>query len=147
MNVDLCLSDGAMDEAKKKPQEQVRRTVLVVEDDSDVAAVTAAQLEDFGHVVRIARSPAEALQLLRSGASFDVVFSDIVLPGEMSGFQLARAIRTEFPDMPVLLMTGFSATYEVAQIRQFETIAKPFDAATVAARLAQLIRAGPAGRN
>jgi len=65
----------------------------------------------------------------------------------MGGFQLARAIRTEFPDIPVLLMTGYSATYEVAQIRQFETIAKPFDAATVAARLAQLIGAWPAGRN
>ncbi len=136
-----------MDEAKEEPQDRVRLTVLVIEDDADVAAVTAAQLEEFGHVVRVTRSATEALQLLRSRAAFDAVFSDIVLPGEMGGFQPARAIRAEFPDIPVLLMTGYSATYEVAQIRQFETIAKPFDAATVAARLAQLIGAWPAGRN
>jgi DNA-binding response OmpR family regulator len=116
-----------------------RRTVLVVEDDLVLTEITAAKLDESGFVVRLARSAEDALTVLRSGEAIDAVFSDVVLPGDMSGLQLARTVAAEFPTIAVLLTTGFSAAFDVAQIRGLETVAKPYDYAEVAARLTQLI--------
>jgi len=116
-----------------------RRTVLVVEDDLVLTEITAAKLGQSGFVVRLARSAEDALTVLRSGDAIDAVFSDVVLPGDMSGLQLARTVAAEFPTIAVLLTTGFSAAFDVAQVRGLETLAKPYDYDEVAARLAQLI--------
>jgi len=116
-----------------------RRTVLVVEDDPVLTEITAAKLGDSGFVVHHARSAEDALIVLRSGRAVDAVFSDVVLPGDMSGLQLARTVAAEFPTTAILLTSGFSASFDVAQIRGLETLAKPYDHAEVAARLTRLI--------
>lgn len=116
-----------------------RDKILLVEDDPVQADITAAKLDEAGFVVQLARSAEEALNVLRSGLSIQAVFSDVVLPGDTSGFQLARTVRAEFPATAVLLTTGFSAAFDVARIRGIETIAKPYDYAEVAARLTQMI--------
>jgi len=77
--------------------------------------------------------------MLKRGSRIDAVFSDIVMPGGMNGFQLAYTLRKEFPDVPVLLTTGFSAAADVAQIRGIEIIAKPYDPDKVTSQLAKLI--------
>jgi two-component system, NtrC family, sensor kinase len=117
-----------------------RGNVLVVEDDPVLADITVAKLGTSGFVVRHARSAEDALSILRSGDSVDAVFSDVVLPGDMSGLQLARTVAAEFPAMAILLTSGFSAAFDVAQIRGLETLAKPYDYDEVADRLAQLIK-------
>lgn len=120
-------------------QANLRQTVLLVEDDPVLIEITAAQFNDSGFVVHRAHSAEEALAVLRGGQAIDAVFSDVVLPGEMSGLQLARAVAAEFPAVAVLLTSGFSAAFDVAQVRGLETIAKPYDYAEVADRLARLI--------
>jgi PAS domain S-box-containing protein len=114
-------------------------TVLLIEDDLSLAELTSALLEHAGYTVKVAHSAAAALNMLKRGSHIDAVFSDIVMPGGMNGFQLARTLRKEFPDVPVLLTTGFSGAADVAQIRGIEIIAKPYDPDKVTSQLAKLI--------
>lgn len=116
-----------------------RSQVLLVEDDPVLTEIAAAKLDDAGFGVHLARTAEDALAVLRAGARIDAVFSDVVLPGDASGLQLARTIRTEFPTTAVLLTTGFTSAFDVAQIRGLETVAKPYDYGEVATRLAQMI--------
>ncbi len=114
-------------------------TVLLIEDDLSLAELTSALLEHAGYTVKVAHSAAAALNMLKRGSRIDAVFSDIVMPGGMNGFQLARTLRKEFPDVPVLLTTGFSGAADVAQIRGIEIIPKPYDPDKVTSQLAKLI--------
>ncbi|CAM3366853.1 ATP-binding protein [Bordetella flabilis] len=81
--------------------------VLLVEDDNEVAALTMEMLMQLGYEVTRTASPAAALGALADGRSIDVVFSDIMMPGGMSGVQLAREIRKRRADLPVVLTTGY----------------------------------------
>jgi CheY-like chemotaxis protein len=81
--------------------------VLVVDDDPLVVASTAAMLEDVGHVVIEALSGTRALELLRQDASVDVVVTDHAMPG-MTGAELARQISQNWPQLPVILATGYA---------------------------------------
>jgi CheY-like chemotaxis protein len=81
--------------------------VLVVDDDPLVVASTAAMLEDAGHVVTEALSGARALDMLRLGAEVDVVVTDHAMPG-MTGAELARQMRQQWPRLPVILATGYA---------------------------------------
>jgi signal transduction histidine kinase len=80
--------------------------VLVVDDNEDVGIFAETLLEEIGYKVRRASSGEEALALARSEA-FDLVFTDVVMPG-MSGLQLADTLKAERPALPVILTTGFS---------------------------------------
>jgi len=100
-------------------------TVLVVEDNPEVGNVSALLLEQLGcRVLRVAR-PDAALAVLAAGAEVDLVFSDIVMPGDMDGLALARAIRAERPDLPVLLATGYSSAAERVGC-EFPILRKPY---------------------
>ncbi len=84
--------------------------VLVVEDNAEVGAFSTQILQDLGYETTWAASGADALALLRRGrARFDVVFSDVVMPG-MDGVELGREIRRRHPGMPVVLTSGYTAT-------------------------------------
>jgi PAS domain S-box-containing protein len=125
--------------APEMPADSGQGTVLLVEDDLAVAELTAALLAHSGYAVRIAHSGAAAMQVLRSGDAIDAVFSDIVMPGGMDGIALGRAIRAEFPAMPVLLTTGFSTAAATGADAGVEIIAKPYDPVDVTALLARMI--------
>ena len=81
--------------------------MLVVEDNPDVAGVMVSMLEQLGYQVQEVRDPGAALEATER-QSFDLVVSDIVMAGSMDGFELARALRERKPDLPVLLVTGYS---------------------------------------
>ena len=81
--------------------------VLVVDDDSLVLSSTAAMLDDLGFTVTEASSGEQALEMLESGAIFDVILTDQAMPG-MTGVQLYMAIRKRWPDLPVILGTGYA---------------------------------------
>ena len=81
--------------------------VLVVDDDSLVLSSTAAMLDDLGYAVTEASSGEQALALLESGVIFDVILTDQAMPG-MTGVQLYVAIRKRWPDLPVILGTGYA---------------------------------------
>ncbi|HEY2661789.1 MAG TPA: PAS domain S-box protein [Caulobacteraceae bacterium] len=81
--------------------------VMLVDDDSLVLTSTAALLEDLGHFVLPAASGAEALEALKLHADIDVVITDYAMP-QMNGVELARSIRIERPQMPVIIATGYA---------------------------------------
>jgi DNA-binding NtrC family response regulator len=97
-----------------------------VEDNSEVADVTGALLEQIGYRVLRALNAAEALRLLQSGNRIDLVFSDIVMPNGMNGIHLAQEVSEHHPQIGVLLTTGYSDVAAAAETR-FPILRKPFE--------------------
>jgi signal transduction histidine kinase/CheY-like chemotaxis protein len=120
-------------------------TVLVVEDDPDVADLAVQMISALGYTVRATPTARLALELLRQGEPIDVVFSDIMMPGGMNGVELGRAVRAHFPRVGVLLTTGFSDAAPGAVDQGFRLITKPYHAREVRIALAALI--GELGRD
>ena len=113
--------------------------VLLVEDDDDVADVLKNMLKMIGYRADHVRDGVTALALLLSGQRFDIVFSDIIMPGGMSGLDLARKVRQHFPRLPILLSSGYArATGEVYR-EGFDIIAKPYGADSLAEALRRTI--------
>src|SRR5262249_60803080 len=81
-------------------------TILAVDDDAMVLMTTVAMLEDLGHTVFEAYSGHEALEILRREDSIDLVVTDQAMP-KMAGTEFAKVIKDEWPDIPVLLATGY----------------------------------------
>jgi PAS domain S-box-containing protein len=106
--------------------EQAQGTVLLVEDSRDVADVTTTMVEQLGYRVVRAENAAEALRHLQQGVQVDLVFSDVVMPGTMSGIGLAETCRERYPTVPVLLTTGFTDAVQAADGR-FDILRKPFE--------------------
>jgi PAS domain S-box-containing protein len=100
-------------------------TILLVEDNPDVAAASAGLLEQLGYAVRWV-SNAEAALAEIDGNAIDLVFSDIVMPGKMDGLALAQAIRTKYPRLPILLATGYSDTLRRTSLG-FQILRKPYE--------------------
>ncbi len=86
-----------------------RETILVVEDEEEVLAVTAESLRELGYHVRTAVNAAQALALLRGDQPIDVLFSDVIIPGGTDGAQLAVEARRLRPALKVLLTSGYTA--------------------------------------
>jgi len=82
------------------------RRLLLVEDDANVAAVAVDLLEGFGFKVRLAETGEAALAAL-AGTPFDLMLTDVVMPGGMSGVDLARRAAREWPDMRIALTSGY----------------------------------------
>jgi CheY-like chemotaxis protein len=82
-------------------------TILAVDDDALVLINTVTMLEDFGHTVFEAYSGNEALEILEREDSIDLVVTDQAMP-KMTGTELAKIIRNKWPDIPVLLATGYA---------------------------------------
>ncbi|NJC40555.1 signal transduction histidine kinase/ActR/RegA family two-component response regulator [Brevundimonas alba] len=100
--------------------------LLLVEDDDAVAAGVGHMLDDLGYThVRVA-SAAEALEVLEQDPGFDLIFSDMVMPGEMDGLGLAQEVRRRLPATPVLLTTGFSEAASAATGEAFRLLPKPY---------------------
>jgi PAS domain S-box-containing protein len=111
-------------------------TVLLVEDNPEVASVSANLLEQLGYVVcRVPDAEAALRELERN--SVDLVFSDIVMPGKMDGLGLARRLREIRPDLPVLLATGYSDA--AANVRgDFSILRKPYEIHQLSEAIAKL---------
>jgi PAS domain S-box-containing protein len=100
--------------------------VLVVEDNPEVAEVAAGLLELLGSEPRVVSSAEAALRALQEGERPDLMFSDIVMAGDMDGLALARRVRAEWPDLPILLTSGYSQNAEnVGQ--EFIILPKPYE--------------------
>ncbi|HML12252.1 MAG TPA: PAS domain S-box protein [Xanthobacteraceae bacterium] len=110
-------------------------TVLVVEDNDDVRAVAVSLLEQLGYRTAAVESAAAALARLAAGEIPDAIFTDVVLPGEMDGLALARAVRERHPDVPTVLTTGYAKIFETEP--EFPVLRKPYQITA----LARVIRA------
>jgi DNA-binding NtrC family response regulator len=126
------------------PAKSGTETVLLVEDDESLLAITAANLADLGYRSLLAPNAAAALRILEGSELIDVLFSDVVLPGEMNGMQLALVARRLRPAMKVLLTSGYAAAALVTQ-KGFDVtiplLQKPYRIEEVARRFRGLANA------
>jgi len=99
-------------------------TALLVEDNPEVAEVTAGLLEELGFRVQVAGNAQAALEAADS-RGFDLLLSDIVMPGAMNGLALARTLRQRHPHLPIVLVTGYSDTAAAAE-GEFAVLRKPY---------------------
>jgi CheY-like chemotaxis protein len=128
---------GSLPAAQANTEEK-RRKVLVVEDDPDVAEVAVAVIESLGHEVEVCAEAASALARVKQARNFDLVFSDIVMPG-MNGIELAEAIQNIFPNLPVLLATGYSNAALAPGALRFPVLAKPYSVQELSRRIGQMM--------
>jgi signal transduction histidine kinase/CheY-like chemotaxis protein len=118
--------------------EQESSSILVVEDNAEVGAFAEALLSELGHKITRASSGEEALELARTD-HFDIVFSDVVMPG-MGGLKLAEILAEEKPDLPVVLATGYSQDIADTGAGGRPVILKPYRLATLAEALSDALR-------
>ena len=113
-------------------------TVLLVDDNPEVAAVSTSLLEQLGYTVRrVANAEAALREIERDG--IDLVFSDIVMPGKMDGLSLARHLKTMRPQLPILLATGYSDA--AVNVRgDFPILRKPYEIHQLSQAIAKLPR-------
>src|SRR5665213_877239 len=102
-------------------------TVLLVEDNADVAEVGADYLRQLGFQVRSVANAQAAIAALRLDANVVLVFSDILMPGGKNGLDLALEINERLPGIPVLLTTGYSASAQEAVRQGVVVLQKPYD--------------------
>ncbi len=112
------------------------RRVLVVDDDPLICAATAGILEDLGHSVIEAPSGRRALDMLVRGTKVDLVLTDHAMPG-MTGAELARQIRTAWPDLPIILATGY-ADLPNGEDPGLPRLSKPYMQEELAAQIARV---------
>jgi PAS domain S-box-containing protein len=111
-------------------------TVLLVEDNPDVATASTGLLEQLGYSVRWVSDAEMALKEIANDG-IDLVLSDIVMPGKLDGLGLARAIRLKHPDLPILLATGYSEAAQSAQA-DFPILRKPYQIHELSQALSEL---------
>ncbi len=129
-----------------QPPEDDAGTVLLVEDNADVAEVGAGYLRQLGFKVRSVANAQAAIAALRLDANVDLVFSDILMPGGMNGLDLAREIAERFPGIPVLLATGYSASAQDAVRHGVVVLQKPYDLEGLRRNIREAMDGGKAPR-
>ena len=112
------------------------KRILLVEDDPSLNDLVSEMLEEHGSQVLRATNGAEALTLFERNA-VDAALSDMVMPGEIDGLDLARKLREKRAGIPIVLMTGYSAAAAPAAAEGFAVLRKPFTLAALASCLAQ----------
>jgi signal transduction histidine kinase/DNA-binding response OmpR family regulator len=117
--------------------------VLVVEDDASVLTVTVDTLEGLGYRVATAPDARTALEMLDGDTGFDLLFSDVVMPGGLNGLELARAVRERRPELKVLLTSGYVGDQTPIVEAGFPLIDKPFERGELAAKLREVLGAPP----
>ena len=113
--------------------------VLVVEDNSLVRVIIADFLESAGFGVIQAVDGAAALGVLESGADFNVLFSDVQMPGPIDGVGVAMLMREQRPDMPIVLTSGHGTPEALPAGGRF--ISKPYDNRKVVTLLHEMVAA------
>jgi PAS domain S-box-containing protein len=113
--------------------------VLVVEDNEDVGRFSTELLQDLGYAIKWAANAGEALATLAEDEfAFDLVFSDVIMPG-MNGVELATVIRERYPGLPVVLTSGYSSVLADNAHRGFELIQKPYSVEALSRTLRKAI--------
>jgi CheY-like chemotaxis protein len=102
-----------------------------------VAELADALLSELGYDPRVVHSANEALARLSCESDFDLVFTDVIMPGGLSGLELATKVRERYPEMPILLTTGYSDKLG-GDLSQFPLLPKPYDFEALDSALALL---------
>ena len=105
-----------------------------------MADLAAGMFEELGFAPMIVHSAREALDRLNNGHRPALVFSDIVMPGGITGLELARKVRDRYPELPILLTTGYSE--QVSGSHGFEVLPKPYELSLLSAGVQKVLKQG-----
>ena len=119
------------DGSGERPHWNGHGVILLVEDNAEIADVSRSNLEELGYRVLHAPNATAAMDIVERDRTIDLVFSDIVMPGPMSGLDLARTLRKLRPGLPVVLTTGYSSALQSATPEGFTLLTKPYDLASL----------------
>ncbi|WFU34402.1 PAS domain S-box protein [Bradyrhizobium brasilense] len=123
--VDIADHHADTVDASKRLQTAKRFRVLVVDDEKAVLRSMVRMLDVLGYATLSAESGGEALRMLASNQEIDLVLADLAMP-EMSGGELAKAIRAMLPTLPIILITGYSDRPVPNELNDLRIILKPF---------------------
>jgi CheY-like chemotaxis protein len=112
-----------------------RGSALLVEDDREVSALAREMLSSLGFAVTHVASADAALGALADSRTVDVVLSDVMMPGGVTGLELAREIRRRYSDLPVILTTGYVESLSDMGDGEFGLLLKPYTLEGLAAAL------------
>ncbi len=115
--------------------------ILVVEDDPEVRGIAVAQLVGLGYETLQTEDGRAALELLATSSPIDLVLSDVVLPGGMSGPEMCTRARGRLPHLKYLFMSGYAVTPEGTLPEGVDLLSKPFEIAELAIKLRSALRA------
>lgn len=102
-------------------------SILLVEDDPDVGAMVEELLSEMGHTVTRVSDAIAAIDRLTPDAPYQLLFTDVVLPGDWSGLDLAKRVAARRPDMPVVLTTGYTERFDQLGLTpDFPLLRKPY---------------------
>ncbi len=106
----------------------MKRTCLIVDDEPAIRAYLAAIFRRERYLTVEAENAVQALRMVRKlNGGLNLIVSDVTMPGDMDGFDLAYAVRNEFPAIPVVLVSGFADSGAAKQGRaDFPFLSKPF---------------------
>jgi len=141
--IDLCLpytdEVAAVAPVTQAPTAAGDGRVLVVDDDINVREVSVALLGALGYTTLEAGDAVQALAVLAQRTDIDVVFSDVIMPGEINGLDLARHVRENYPSVAVVLASGYTAQQHGnnGAPSDVELLHKPYSRAALAAALAR----------
>ncbi|VWX61920.1 Histidine kinase [Burkholderiales bacterium 8X] len=117
---------AATDASAEMPEPSRSLSILLVEDNDEVGLFGQGVLVEMGHLATRAANAQEAIAILQQRhAEFDLVFSDVVMPGT-NGLELARQIRRTWPRLPVVLTSGYSHVLADERSREFDLLQKPY---------------------
>ena len=117
-------------------------TILIVEDNAKLRKLSLTRIRDLGFTVLEAESGDKAYEVLKSGVAVDLVFSDLVMPGALNGYDLAAKISAEFPRVKVLLTSGYASdvvTRAMAHDQLYKILHKPYRQSELAERIQTLL--------
>ena len=116
---------------------QSEQLVLVLEDEADVRQTLCEQLHQLGYLTLEAEDGEQALKMLEASSDIDILISDLMLPGTLSGAEVIHHVRSRFPNLPVLLVSGQDLRpLHNPQLPDVELLRKPF----TRSQLAQALR-------
>ena len=133
----ILLPASAECEGERPADPNAREKVLVVEDEEDLLVLAATLFESIGYDVLLANNGKDALAILERNPDVDVVFSDVMMP-QMSGIELARIVRREYPDARILLASGYpmpALRQQQGDIEEFPFVSKPYRLPEILKRL------------
>ena len=118
--------------------------ILIVEDDPAVLSVCLDMLNGLGYRCDVAADAAGALHRLAGDQSYDLLFSDVVMPGGLNGIELARRAQKMRPELKVLLTSGYLGDAVQGLSHEFALIEKPYERAALAAQIRGVLASPPA---
>jgi signal transduction histidine kinase len=143
----LPLTDQRPQEVRADPgkEDAPRGTerLLIVEDDPSVLGVGFETLQGLGYRCEYAVDAQAALARLEVDQDFDLVFSDVVMPGPINGIDLARRCRASHPGLAVLLTSGYVGDAALQDVQEFDVLEKPYERSVLARRLRAVLDARP----